>query len=222
MKKLFLLFFIFSGIFLAQEDVKYTTAMKKFLSKIDSSLDSPGYISIANGFERIAIAEKSKWLPYYYAAFCYTLASYTEEESIDKDLLLDKAVRFITTADSIQPDNSEIYTLLGMIAQARMQIDPMNRWMKYGIEAEKHFKKAMELDSLNPRPEYLIGIGLFYTPAQFGGGPEAARSVLEKSLAKYNLFVPESDIAPDWGREMVVQLLSQIEKQSVTDSAKTK
>ena len=72
------------------------------------------------------------------------------------------------------------------------------------------FTKAMQADSLNPRPEYLIGVGLFYTPEQFGGGPKTAKPILEKSLAKFEKFVPENDLMPHWGKEQVEQYLKQI------------
>lgn len=191
-------------------DDKYEKAMKKNLEKIDTSKSAEGFVEAANGFERIALAEKDKWLPYYYVSFCYTLASYTEKINAAKDAFLEKASSFAKLADSLNRDNSEVYTLLGMISQAKMQVDPMNRWAKYGAEADKHFKKAIALDSLNPRPEYLIGTGLFYTPEQFGGGPVTAKPVLEKSFDKYNKFVPENDIAPNWGRKMLEGMLEKI------------
>jgi hypothetical protein len=97
-----------------------------------------------------------------------------------------------------------------MIAQARMQIDPMNRWQKYGAEANRNFTEAIKIDTLNPRPEYLIGVGLFYTPKQFGGGPTTAKPVLEKSLEKFNQFIPESEISPAWGREELEEILQKI------------
>jgi hypothetical protein len=68
----------------------------------------------------------------------------------------------------------------------------------------------MELDTLNPRPEYLMGVGLYYTPEQFGGGPVTAKSLLEKSLKKYDQFVPDNGLMPTWGRRKVEQLLEQI------------
>jgi hypothetical protein len=92
-----------------------------------------------------------------------------------------------------------------------MQIDPMNRWQKYGTEATNNFTKAIQADTLNPRPEYLIGVGLFYTPQQFGGGPTAAKPVLEKSLMKYNQPAPENDLMPHWGKEQVEYYLKQID-----------
>ena len=137
----------------------------------------------------------------------------TDSSNTRKDIYLDKAVKFNSVADSLEPNNSEIYTLKGMIAQARMQIDPMNSWQKYGAEANNNFTKAMEMDTLNPRPEYLIGVGLYYTPKQFGGGSTTAKPVLEKSLMKYEQFVPANDLMPKWGREMVEQLLNQIKEE---------
>jgi len=68
----------------------------------------------------------------------------------------------------------------------------------------------MKIDTLNPRPEYLIGVGLFYTPKQFGGGPTTAKPVLERSFRKYEQFVPENDLMPAWGKEEVLQFLNQI------------
>lgn len=191
-------------------DDKYEKEVKKNLEKIDECKTVNDFIKLANNFERIAAAEKDKWLPYYYSAFMYVLASYTDSSKTRKEIYLDKAVNFNNVADSLQPKNSEIYTLKGMIAQAQMQIDPMNRWQKYGAEADRNFTEAMKIDTLNPRPEYLIGVGLFYTPPQFGGGPTTAKPVFEKSLMKFEQFVRENDIMPNWGKEEVVNFLKQI------------
>ena len=196
------------------DDSKYEKAMKKNLAKIDSAMNVSLMLTVANGFERIAFAEKDKWLPYYYASFMLTLASFTDTTADNMDGYLDKADNFINIADSLEEDESEIYVLKGMIAQARMQVDPMNRWMKYGPIANNNFLKAMELDTLNPRPEYLQGVSLYYTPEQFGGGPVPAKRLLEKSLEKYNQFVPDNDLMPNWGREMTEQMLGQINAES--------
>jgi len=202
---------LFIGVIHA-DDSRYVNEMKKNLVLIDSAQNVGDYLTVANSFERIALAEKDKWLPYYYISMVYTLASFTDTLKDKKDGYLDKADVFVNIADSLQPDESEIYTLKGMIAQARMVIDPMNRWQKYGSAYTQNFKKATELDTLNPRPDYLIGVGLFHTPEQFGGGPAAAKPVLERSLAKYDAFVPANELMPNWGRQMVESLLAQIKE----------
>jgi hypothetical protein len=211
---LIICFYAASG--LIADDGKYEKAMKKNISMIDSAHNVASMIDAANRFERIANAEKDKWLPYYYTSLMYAITCFADTVSEKKDEYLDRADYFINIADSLEPDESEIYVMKGMIAQARMQIDPMNRWMKYGPISNNNLQKAIELDTLNPRPEYLMGVSLYYTPEQFGGGPSAAKPVLEKSLAKYNQFVPDNDLMPNWGRETVEQLLKQINKQVQT------
>jgi hypothetical protein len=197
---------------------RYETSMKKNLSMIDSAKTVEDFLQIANGFERIALAEKDKWLPYYYSSWVYTIASFSDTSKSKKDGYLDKAEKFISDADSLAPGNSEIYTLKGMIAQARMQVDPMNRWMKYGAMSDQFFKKAIAIDSLNPRSEYLIGVGIYYTPEQFGGGPKNAKHYLEKSLEKYNQFQSANDLMPNWGRKVVEGLLNKIAETDTTQA----
>lgn len=209
-----IILYFFAAASIHADDGKYEKAMKKNLSKIDSAMNVSLMLDVANGFERIAFAEKDKWLPYYYASFMLTLASFTDTTADNKDGYLDKADTFINIADSLEEDESEIYVLKGMIAQARMQVDPMNRWMKYGPIANNNFLKAMKIDTLNPRPEYLQGISLYYTPEQFGGGPNPAKRLLEKSLEKFNQFIPDNDLMPNWGREMVEKMLEQIETET--------
>jgi hypothetical protein len=213
MRKVLSVFLSLLFITVVVADDKYETEMKKNLTKIEACRTASDFMKVANNFERIAVAENDKWLPYYYSSFLYILASYADSSNTRKDIYLDKAVKFNTIADSLDPNNSEIYTLKGMIAQARMQIDPMNRWQKYGAEATNNFTKAMEIDTLNPRPEYLIGVGLYYTPKQFGGGSTTAKPILEKSLMKYDQFVPQNDLMPKWGKEMVEQILNQIKEE---------
>jgi len=195
-------------------DDKYEQTMKKSLDKMGKCKSAEDYVNVANNFERIALAEKDKWLPYYYSSLNYVIASFIDTGSTKKDTYLDKADQLAGMADSIEQNNSEIYTLKGMTAQARMSVDPMNRWQKYGAEADRDFKQAIAIDSLNPRPEYLIGVGVFHTPEQFGGGPANAKPILEKSLAKFEAFKPENDLMPHWGKEEVEQLLKQADGQN--------
>lgn len=211
LKLLAALFFI-ASIFAFADDEKYQSAMKKNLEKIDKAETVEDFFNAGNAFERIALAEKDKWLPYYYASMSYTIASFQDSSKEKKDLYLDKAEKFISIADSLEPENSEIYAMKGMAAQARMSVDPMNRWMKYGNLASENFKKSAKIDSTNPRPDYLVGVGVFYTPEQFGGGAKAAKPILENAMAKYEKFEPKNDLMPIWGREMVEELLKKIEE----------
>src|ERR1039457_584633 len=207
---LVILFFLLLLVPAKADDDKYTNAMEKNISLMDSAKTLADFQKVTNNFERIASAEGSKWLPYYYASYCYSISSYFDSSLSKKDTYLDKADEDINIADSLKPDNSEIYTIKGLISQMRLIVNPMERWQKYGPLASKFLKKAQELDPTNPRTDYLIGQSLLYTPVQFGGGKEAARPVLQKAFKKYDTFKLESSISPNWGKKLLMDLLGQI------------
>src|SRR5882724_4198660 len=55
---------------------KYTNAMEKLVPAIDTLWNADGLKDLSNSFERIADAEKTQWLPYYYAALARSNAGY--------------------------------------------------------------------------------------------------------------------------------------------------
>jgi len=128
------------------------------------------------------------------------------------DTYCDKAELFIKKADSMNPNNSEIYTLKAQIASARISVNPMTRGQKYGPESATIREKAKELDPTNPRPYYLEGTALFYTPPMFGGGKDKAKPAFEKALNLYETFKPASSIAPSWGKGSASYFLAECDK----------
>ncbi len=211
MKKLFLLAAVsfLATVTFAQSE-KYLASMKANIAAIDTSFKYPAnLLDLANKFERIAIAEKTQWLAYYYAALCQVNYTYMEPDKTKIDAIADKATELIDKADALQPNNSEISAVKSMIASAHMMVNPMQRFMEYGQEAQTFIDAAMQQDPTNPRPEYLKGQGLKYTPEQFGGGCATAKPVLQSSLDKFNKFKPASDIHPNWGMKRVAELISQ-------------
>ena len=178
--------------------------------QMDSMKFLDDMVEITNSFLRIAAAEKDKWLPYYYASYMFVISSFTDTVKNKKDGYLDEAVRILAIADSLQPNESENYVLKGLISQARLQVDPMGRYMKYGQEMNANFTKAIALDPTNPRPEYLMGMTQYYTPEQFGGGPKVAKQTFENSLKKFNEFVPKDELMPHWGKTQLENFLKQI------------
>lgn len=192
------------------DDTRYIEAMKKNIQSIDTLRNVESYLETANAFERIGMAEKDKWLPFYYASLVYTLTSFVDTIVSRKDIHLDQALKLIAFADSLKPNESEIYTLKGMIAQGRLQIDPMNRYFKYGQEMNGNFEKAKELNPTNPRPLYLMAVTTMYTPEQFGGGPKIAKPMFEEALKKFDEFVPENELMPIWGKESTINFMKQM------------
>ncbi len=211
MKKLLLLAavsFLVTGLFAQSE--KYMASMKANIAAIDSSFKNPAnLLELSNKFERIATAEKTQWLAYYYAALCQVNYSYMEQDKTKIDAIADKATVLIDKAYALQPNNSEVSCVKSMIASAHMMVNPMQRFMEYGPEAQSFIDAAMQQDATNPRPEFLKGQGLKYTPEQFGGGCATAKPVLQSSLAKYGTFKPASEIHPTWGKQRVELLIGE-------------
>ena len=210
MKKLLLLALIlFITITSFSQSEKFTQAMKKNLAAMDSSFKNPSeLLKLANSFERIATAEKNQWLPYYYAAFCQVNVGFMEQDKSKVDAIVDKAASLIATADSLAPNNSEISCIKSMIASCHMMVDPMTRWQEYGAESSSNMEASMSQDPTNPRPYFLKGQGLKYTPEQFGGGCATAKPALETALEKYATFKPASELHPSWGKQIAQQLIA--------------
>jgi hypothetical protein len=209
MKKLFLstIVLFFAIVVFAQSD-KFTAAIKKNLAAMDTSFRNPAdLLTVANNFERVANAEKTQWLPYYYAAFCLVNNGFMEQNKDKVDGIADRASLLIAKADSLSPNNSEISCIKSMIASCHMMVNPMQRWQEYGAESSSNMAAAMQQDPANPRPYYLKGQGLKYTPEQFGGGCKTALPELQSALDKYTTFKPANELYPNWGKQQVEKLL---------------
>lgn len=212
MKKLLMITaMIGTALFTTAQNKKYISTMEKNVAELDSTRDGAKLQNLANTFERIAGAEKAEWLPNYYAAYCYVNMTYTTKGDMI-DTYCDKAEIFIRRADSISPNNSEIYTIKAQIASARISVNPMSRGQKYGTESAELREKAKQLDKTNPRPYYLEGTALFYTPPMFGGGKDKAKPAFEKALTLYETFKPASSIAPNWGERASKYFLKECDK----------
>lgn len=211
MKKsiLFAACILFAGFTFAQS-AKYESAMKANISKLDSMVVNSNEDDLANSFIRIGDAEKTQWLPYYYAAYCKALQALTEKDNSKKDALADKASELITKAETILgKENSETDVIKSMTATAHMMVDPASRYMTYGQDISSNIQKSEALDSTNPRPVLVQAQNTFYTPEQYGGGKDAAKPMFAKAKQLFDNFKPESDLSPIWGQTSLNYFLSQ-------------
>jgi hypothetical protein len=190
----------------AQKDDKYTQVMQKNISLLDSAKSIDALQSLAGTFDRIGDAEKTKWLPYYYAALAQTWVGWNPECK-DKDANSAKINAFLAKAEAIEK-NSELYAVENMSATQQMLMDPQTRWQTNGKDANIALQKGIQADPNNPRLYYLQGMSLLGTPAQFGGGKDKARPLFEKSLALYQTMKPQP-LYPNWGQKQAEDGLAQ-------------
>ena len=194
---------------------QYKQAMSAALVSMKANSEKsplPDIQAVANQFERIAGAEPNEWLPRYYAGLNYVYLGYLGKDEAAKDKYLDQADTNLKAAESIADAsgklNDELAVLRAYIAQARMVVDPMNRWQEYGPLFQAGIEKAQAMNPNNPRSYVLAGSSLMYTPEQFGGGPANACPVLKQAAEKFATFTPASDFAPNWGKEQIEPLLA--------------
>lgn len=199
-----LLSFVIAGITMAQNE-KYTKAMEAKLAQFDSVKTTAGFIDLSNAFQRIGDAEKTQWLPYYYAALALSTPGWTDN-SIDKDANAEKIKALCAKAEAIE-NNAEICAVRNMAATQQMLVDPQTRWNTNGAEAAAAMQKGLQLDPDNPRLHFLQASGVFNTPEQYGGGKEKAKPLLEKALALFNAEKPKP-LYPKWGKQQVEGMLA--------------
>ena len=195
----------------AQSD-KYVKAMEALVPAVDTTHSQDALADLAASFERIANAEKTQWLPYYYAALCYINKAnmyFQTQELTQIDPLTDKAEPLINKAEELEKNNAEIFLLKKMFNTAKLMGDPMNRYMTYGPAASQALETAKKLDPENPRVYLLEGIDKYYTPEQYGGNKEEGKKLFQEAQNKFETFKPASSIHPSWGLGQVKYLLAQ-------------
>jgi hypothetical protein len=207
MKKVIILSFVLvNTVFAAfSQNEKFNAAMTTTLEQMATAKTPEETSAVAAKFERIADAEKTQWLPYYYAAL---VKARMAMEAKDKDKAADEAAALLDKAEALEKNNCEIYCVKAILAWAHMFVDPQSRWMQYGAEANKNLDAAKKADATNPRPFMLQANSTMQTPEQFGGGCASAKPIAEKAAKLYTNFKPASPIHPNWGKEGVDLILN--------------
>ena len=219
MKKLFLFIAVCSIINLASaQSEKYQKTMEQYTIAVDTIRSMDGWKELGNSFQRIADAEKTQWLPYYYAALTHVMIGYNIAGAsggmggfADKtDPEADQAEQLLNKAQELGKENSEIYCVRKMIASLRLMADPMNRYQTALPAATEALEKAKTLNPENPRVYLLEAQDKFYTPEQYGGSKTEAKTLFEESMKRFESFKPESSIHPQWGKSQAAYFLSQL------------
>ena len=199
----FALLISLSGV--AQSD-KYVQNMQNNIAQLDTTKSIDGLQGLASTFARIGDAEKTQWLPYYYAALAQTWIGWNPAMT-DKDGNAQKINAYLAKAEAIEK-NSELYAVENMSATQQMQVDPQNRWATNGKDAATALQKGLAADPNNPRLYYLQGMSLFFTPTQYGGGKDKAKLMFEKSLGLYKAAQPKP-LYPTWGQKETEGMIAQ-------------
>ena len=193
------------------------TQLQTTVTKLNNASTVKDYQQLATDFLRIADAQKTQWLPYYYAAFCNAKVGWSKQDSDPDniDAFADKAEEEINKAQSLidtakqKKELSEIYCVQMMLNQARVFINPQTYGPKYGATAFNYIQKAQQLNADNPRALYLLGWQKFATPKMWGGDKILAKQLLTQAKQKL-ATEPSNSIEPHWGKKEVDDILQQL------------
>jgi tetratricopeptide (TPR) repeat protein len=190
-------------------DKKYQEAMKKNILAVYQAQSIPDLQQAVNALERIGEAEKTKWEPYYYAAFGYVMMATRENEGAKKDTHLDLAMEAVNKAKSIAQDESEIIAMEGFVHMIRLTVDPPSRGQQYSGLAMQSFTKAIELNPENPRALALMARMQFGTAQFFNSSTAEACATAARAHEKLESYRSENPLAPMWGKEMIEEMIAQ-------------
>ncbi len=191
------------------DGTKYAETMSKAIGQVYKAKSPEEIQQAVNTLERIGNAEKTKWEPYYYAAFGYVMMANQQGDGTKKDALLDQAVSQLQKASVIRPNDSEIVTMEGFVSTIRLTVDPATRGQQYSAAAMQSFGRALGLDPENPRAMGLMAQMQFGTARFFSSSTDEACATAKKARALFATANSSADsLAPAWGKGMVEGMLA--------------
>ena len=203
---------LFSLLSFAQST--YEKVMKEKIAKIETCKTPEDFQVLANDFQRIADKEKGKWQPNYYAAFSYiqkgrVLMRENKVQGLDE--VADQAQKYVDEAQNVEK-NAEIQLLQKMIYSLKMMVNPMERYMTYGMKATEQLAAAEKLDPNNPRIALIKAEDVYFTPEQYGGSQKKGIELFKLALEKFNSYTPKTEVDPNWGKSEAEYFLNQTSK----------
>lgn len=205
MKKLFFIASMFiASVTMAQS--KYEEAMTKGLQMYKDAKTVEDFQGVSSYFERIGDAEKTQWLPFYYATSALYSTGWMDPKA-DKDKIAGRCNEILSKADALAK-NADLYCMHQQLSVLQMLVDPQSRWQTYGAAASKALEDAKKADAGNPRIYYLEGMSVMNTPEAFGGGKAKAKVLFQKSLDLFKTFKPATPLDPNWGKEEAEKALA--------------
>jgi hypothetical protein len=195
--------------FASANDSRYDETMAKNIEIVYNAKTHDELQQAVNQFERVGLAEKTKWEPFYYAAFGYVMMANQESDPSKKDAFLDQADAEIGKASAIRQDESEIVTMEGFISLIRITVNPAARGQQYTGLAGQSFRKALSLNPENPRALAMLAQMQFGTARFFNSSTEEACNTTRKALEKFSSYRSPNPLAPAWGNSMTRGLLEQ-------------
>jgi lipoprotein NlpI len=127
--------------------------------------------------------DADKW---YRSAVAHSYAAEVAYELRDKagsERAAEAGVADAEKAITLNGKNAEYYRILGTLCGQVIPANPIMGALAYGKRAKEALDKAIELDPKSARARLAHGVGYYYLPKNFGGGPENALNDYKQAIA---------------------------------------
>lgn len=115
---------------------------------------------------------------------------------------LDSAIEHLEAALEKDEHFAEANALLASCYGIKISFSPI-KGIIYGPKSSRLIEKAKELAPANPRVALLDAIGIYNTPAIFGGGKEKGLQAMKRSAELFDKWKDTDPLQPSWGNEEV-------------------
>jgi tetratricopeptide (TPR) repeat protein len=148
--------------------------------------DRKGLESRAEALQAAAEKRPGDADSWYRAAVAYSYAAEVAMEMGDKGgsgRLAEAGVGLADKAIEINGRNAEYYRILGTLGGQIVPANPMKGILIYGKRAKEALDKAVEMDPKSSQAFLAHGVGYYYLPDNFGGGPANAIKDFQRAIA---------------------------------------
>jgi len=156
------------------------------LAKLRDRQDRAGLEKAADTLQAAAEKSPGNANAWYQAAVAYSYAAEVATELKDKNWAQKAAQTGAADADkavTLNGRNADYYRVLGTLCGQVIPANPIMGALMYGRRAKDALDKAIELDPKSAKAFTAHGVGYYYLPANFGGGPEIAIKDFKQAIA---------------------------------------
>jgi len=156
------------------------------LDKLRDHQDRPGLDARALALQAAAEKTPNDATGWYRAAIAYAYVAEVAMETRDKNGAQRAAEVGAGDADKAIALNGKVadyYRVLGTLCGQVIPANPLAGILSYGKRAKDALDKAIEMDPKSAKAFVAHGVGYYYLPANFGGGPENAIKDYRQAIA---------------------------------------
>ena len=156
------------------------------LSKLRDRQDRAALEKSASALQAAAEKAPGDAKGWYEAANAYSYLAEVAYELHDKaasERAATAGVKDAEKAISINGKAGDYYRVLGTLCGQVIPANPIMGALAYGKRAKEALETALQMDPKSAKAHVAHGVGFYYLPASFGGGPESAIKDYKQAIA---------------------------------------